>query len=73
MTGRKSKIVYRPLPTDDPRQRKPDISRAQNFLKWSPATPLSEGLAKTIAYFEGKLSADSAEVSRGRMLQVVAG
>jgi UDP-glucuronate decarboxylase len=73
MTGSKSKIEYRPLPTDDPRQRKPDISRAQNFLNWRPSTPLQEGLAKTIEYFERKLSADAADVSRNAMLKVVAG
>ena len=52
LTGSRSRIVHRPLPQDDPRQRQPDISKAQEILGWKPATPLKEGLAKTIAYFE---------------------
>ena len=49
LTGSASKIVHRPLPTDDPRQRKPDISKASELLNWQPKLPLREGLAKTIA------------------------
>ena len=60
MTGSKSVIEYRPLPTDDPRQRQPDITRAKDVLGWRPSTPLRAGLEKTIAYFEGVLSADAA-------------
>ena len=56
MTGTKSKIRFEPLPSDDPRQRRPDISKAQATLAWAPKTPLREGLTKTIAYFEGTLS-----------------
>jgi UDP-glucuronate decarboxylase len=56
LTGSRSKIVYKPLPSDDPRQRCPDISLARKTLKWKPKTPLSEGLSKTIAYFEKVLS-----------------
>ena len=52
LTGSRSRIVHRPLPADDPRQRQPDITKAQNILSWSPRTPLKEGLPKTIAYFE---------------------
>jgi UDP-glucuronate decarboxylase len=52
LTGSKSKVVHRPLPQDDPRQRRPDISKAQKMLNWQPHTPLKEGLVKTIAYFE---------------------
>ena len=52
MTGSRSKIVHRPKPQDDPRQRRPDISKAQEVLKWSPRTPLKEGLKTTIAYFD---------------------
>jgi nucleoside-diphosphate-sugar epimerase len=44
--------VHRPLPEDDPRQRRPDILKAQKNLGWEPRTPLKAGLAKTIAYFE---------------------
>ena len=50
-TGTKSKIVYRPLPQDDPRQRQPDISRAKKLLKWKPLVPLAKGLAETISWF----------------------
>ncbi len=52
LTGSKSKIVHRPLPGDDPKQRRPDITLAQKHLGgWTPAIPLEEGLARTIAYF----------------------
>ena len=47
----KSKIVFAPLPKDDPRRRKPDITLAKALLGWEPKVPLREGLAKTIAYF----------------------
>jgi UDP-glucuronate decarboxylase len=52
ITGSNSKIIHRPLPTDDPKQRKPDISKAEELLDWRPRVPLREGLTKTIAYFE---------------------
>lgn len=52
--GTGSKLVFRPLPGDDPKQRKPDIALAQELLGWSPRVPLAEGLAKTIAYFREK-------------------
>ncbi|MBD5388145.1 SDR family oxidoreductase [bacterium] len=55
MTGSRSKIVYKPLPADDPTQRKPDISLARQHLNWEPHIKLEEGLAKTIAYFENEL------------------
>ena len=51
----KSKLVYRPLPGDDPKQRKPDITLAKALLGWEPKIPLAEGLAKTIEYFKGKV------------------
>lgn len=51
MTGSYSEIVYKPLPSDDPTQRKPDISRAQTELGWQPVIPLEEGLKRTIDYF----------------------
>ena len=56
LTGSKSKIVHRPLPEDDPRQRRPDISEAQRILAWRPAVNLEQGLKSTIAYFEKLLS-----------------
>ena len=51
LTNSKSKIVYCPLPGDDPKQRKPDITLAKEKLDWEPKIPLEEGLKKTIAYF----------------------
>ena len=59
MTGSKSKLVFRPLPTDDPRQRQPDIARAREELDWQPTIPLRQGLQHTIAYFDRLLSRDS--------------
>jgi dTDP-glucose 4,6-dehydratase len=56
MTGAKSKIVYRPLPTDDPKQRRPDITRARTLLHWEPKVDLDEGLVKTIDYFRTKVT-----------------
>ena len=56
MTGSKSQLVWKPLPSDDPRQRQPDIGKARELLKWEPAVPLREGLRRTIAYFESTLS-----------------
>jgi len=56
MTGSKSKIIYKPLPTDDPRQRRPDITRAKTILHWEPKVQLEEGLVKTIEYFRKKVS-----------------
>jgi dTDP-glucose 4,6-dehydratase len=55
MTGSTSQIVYRPLPTDDPKQRRPDITRARTLLGWEPKVQLEEGLIKTIAYFRTKV------------------
>ena len=56
MTGSTSQIVYKPLPTDDPKQRRPDITRARTRLGWEPKVQLEEGLTKTIAYFRTKIS-----------------
>jgi UDP-glucuronate decarboxylase len=55
MTGSKSHIVYRPLPSDDPRQRRPDISLAREKLQWEPKVNLDEGLERTIEYFRSYL------------------
>ena len=52
LTGSRSKIVKEPLPQDDPRQRQPDINKAESKLGWNPRIPLEEGLKATIAYFE---------------------
>ena len=58
LTGSKSEIVRKPLPSDDPKQRRPDIGEARKLLNWQPTTPLREGLRKTIAYFEELLRQD---------------
>ena len=55
MTDSKSQIVYKDLPADDPKQRKPDISSAKKVLGWSPTIEISEGLEKTIKYFSNKI------------------
>jgi dTDP-glucose 4,6-dehydratase len=55
MTGSSSKLVYGPLPTDDPKVRRPDITRARAVLGWEPKVSLEEGLTTTIAYFRQKL------------------
>merc|ERR1712050_111998 len=51
VTGSKSQITYLPLPGDDPKQRRPDISKAKKYMDWEPRTQLREGLIKTIDYF----------------------
>jgi nucleoside-diphosphate-sugar epimerase len=55
MTGSTSTLVYKPLPTDDPKVRKPDITRARTLLGWEPKVPLEEGLTSTIEYFRQKM------------------
>ena len=59
LTGSKSTIKYEPLPADDPKQRRPDISKAKMQLGWEPAVPLDQGLIKTIEYFDDLLSLSS--------------
>jgi UDP-glucuronate decarboxylase len=61
-TGSKSKIVFRPLPSDDPRQRQPDIALARSLLGWAPRVELKEGVAKTVQYFRSRLEASSPEI-----------
>jgi dTDP-glucose 4,6-dehydratase len=55
VTGARSRIIFRPLPKDDPRQRRPDITRASRILGWAPQVPLAEGLIKTIEYFRRRI------------------
>ncbi len=55
LTKSKSKIIHLPLPADDPKQRRPEITLAKKFLKWEPKVPLAEGLKRTIAYFKTKV------------------
>jgi len=57
MTGSKSRIVNKPLPTDDPKVRQPDITRARTLLGWEPKVGLEEGLTKTVGYFREKVEA----------------
>jgi dTDP-glucose 4,6-dehydratase len=59
LVGSTSKIVYRPLPVDDPKQRQPDITRARNLLGWEPKVGLEEGLRKSIEYFKTKTKQES--------------
>jgi len=59
MTGAKSTIIYKPLPTDDPKQRRPDITRARTLLNWEPKVQLEEGLVRTIEYFRTKVGASA--------------
>jgi UDP-glucuronate decarboxylase len=56
LTGSRSRLEFRPLPQDDPRQRRPDISRARQLLHWTPKVALEEGLNKTINYFDALLA-----------------
>jgi UDP-glucuronate decarboxylase len=62
ITGSRSRIVHRPLPQDDPRQRRPDISKANDVLDWAPRTPLKEGLGRTIEYFDKLLQDETVRV-----------
>ena len=62
MTGSRSRLVQRPLPQDDPRQRRPDLARAKAELDWQPTTALQDGLARTIAYFRQHLALDNTVV-----------
>jgi dTDP-glucose 4,6-dehydratase len=54
-TGSRSRIIFKPLPQDDPRQRRPDITRARKILRWEPKVQLADGLARTIGYFQSRL------------------
>ena len=56
-TRSRSRVTFRPLPEDDPKQRRPDITRARRWLKWEPKVALAEGLTSTIAYFRKKVFA----------------
>ena len=58
LTNSKSRLIEMPLPADDPKQRRPDITKAKKILNWEPVTPLEEGLKKTIEYFDRLLAED---------------
>jgi UDP-glucuronate decarboxylase len=66
LVGSSSRIVHRPLPENDPKQRQPDISRAQELLDWRPHTALKDGLLSTIEYFEGLLKEHEGYCSKER-------
>ena len=66
MTGSKSKLTFQPLPQDDPKQRRPNITLAQQRLGWEPTVPLRKGLGETIAYFDRLLAGGNQLVSGGR-------
>ncbi|MFN0087210.1 MAG: SDR family NAD-dependent epimerase/dehydratase, partial [Blastocatellia bacterium] len=55
LTGSKSEIIHRPLPEDDPKTRRPDITRAREVLGWEPRVPVEEGLTRTIAWYREHL------------------
>ncbi len=57
MTGTKSEIIFHDLPEDDPKQRKPDITKARTVLGWEPRVTLEDGLRETVAYFRGLTAA----------------
>jgi len=56
ITGSRSRVVFKPLPQDDPTQRRPDLGRAKKILGWEPTTGIQDGLVKTVEYFESLLS-----------------
>ena len=64
LTGSRSRIIHQPLPQDDPRQRRPDISKARTHLSWEPRVALADGLARTIAYFRTLVERDSERLRR---------
>jgi UDP-glucuronate decarboxylase len=66
LTGSRSRIVHRRRPQDDPRQRRPDISKANDLLAWTPKTPLEKGLSRTIEYFQDLLSDGAVRASIAR-------
>jgi UDP-glucuronate decarboxylase len=67
MTGSRSKLIFQPLPMDDPRQRQPDIALAQKVLNWSPSVALTEGLERTIHYFRSQLERGQVEAAAAEL------
>jgi len=63
VTGSDSPLVHRPLPTDDPTRRCPDITLARNELGWSPSVDLAEGLARTVEYFAARMHDDPPDLT----------
>jgi UDP-glucuronate decarboxylase len=73
LVGSKSRIIHRPRPDDDPRQRRPDISKAQAMLSWEPQTLIKDGLERTVDYFDKMLSNSNTREIIGRALPGTAG
>ena len=67
MTGSSSKLVYKPLPEDDPKVRQPDITKARTLLGWEPKVPLEEGLMQDARYFRTKLQRGEDSKSAARL------
>jgi dTDP-glucose 4,6-dehydratase len=65
IAGSPSRVIHQPLPVDDPRVRRPDITKAQKILNWKPRVGLKEGITKTIPYFRQKLSQRLANTNQG--------
>ncbi len=72
LTGSMSNIIMAALPSDDPRQRQPDIGKARNLLGWNPTTHLRDGLMKTIIYFDGLLSSTNQKADAGNLNRAIA-
>lgn len=66
LTGSRSQLTFLPLPQDDPKQRRPDITQAQAILEWTPSVPLRDGLRKTIAYFDDLLAQENGGAAYAR-------
>ncbi|MBO4632193.1 MAG: NAD-dependent epimerase/dehydratase family protein, partial [Lentisphaeria bacterium] len=66
LTSSRSRIIRAPLPSDDPKQRRPDIAKARELLHWEPVTPLRSGLSRTIEYFDRLLREDPDFCKQGR-------
>jgi nucleoside-diphosphate-sugar epimerase len=69
LTGSRSRIVSKPLPQDDPKQRQPEITRARKTLKWEPQVDLDEGLTRTIEWFRERIAHDQVSPSGRRRRQ----
>ena len=70
LTGSSSKLIYRPLPQDDPKRRQPDIHVAEEMLRWKPVTALEDGLKRTIAYFEERLKMPLVRLNHKEIYQI---
>jgi dTDP-glucose 4,6-dehydratase len=60
LTGARGELIFRPLPQDDPKRRRPDISKAKDLLKWEPKVALEKGLQITLEYFQKKFASEHA-------------